>query len=100
MLSDKEVQHIATLARIKLSEREQEKFRKDISSVLDYIDTLKRVETKHVEPLYQVTGLVNATRPDQSRPAFSMDGKLRKLLIGQAPDTQGEYVRVRSVLKK
>jgi aspartyl-tRNA(Asn)/glutamyl-tRNA(Gln) amidotransferase subunit C len=100
MLSDKEIQHIATLARIKLTGAEEEKFKKELSSILEYIETLKKVDTEHVEPLYQTTGLVNAVREDVSRPAFMMDEKLNRLLIGQAPDTQERYVRVKSALKK
>ncbi len=100
MLSDKEIEHIATLARINLTSAEQEKFKKDLSSVLDYIETLKKVNTENVEPLYQTTGLVNALRTDESRPSFVMDDKLNGLLLGQAPDTKGRYVRVKSVLKK
>jgi len=100
MLSDKDVQHIATLARIKLTSQEEEKFKKDLSSILDYIETLKRVDTERVAPLYQITGLENALRPDEPRPSFTMDEKLDRLLIGQAPDVRGHFVKVKPVLRK
>ena len=100
MLSDKEVQHIASLARIKLTSQEEEKFKKELSSILDYIETLKRVDTEQVAPLYQTTGLVNVLRPDESRPSFIMDEKLNELLIGQVPDTKGHFVKVKPVLRK
>lgn len=100
MLTDKDVQHIAGLARIKLLGDEQKKFKKDLSSILDYIETLKRVDTDQIEPLYQTTGLINATRSDEPRGAFTMNSKLQELLIGQAPDKKGRYIKVNAVLKK
>jgi len=100
MLTDKEVKHIAGLARIQLTESEQDKFKKDLSSILGYIDTLKKVDTESVEPLYQVTGLENAVRPDEPRNSFPMNEKLNELLIGQAPMKEEKFVKVKSVLKK
>jgi aspartyl-tRNA(Asn)/glutamyl-tRNA(Gln) amidotransferase subunit C len=100
MLTDKEVQHIANLARIQLTEHEQEKFKKDLSSVLEYIDTLQKVDTKSIEPLYQVTGLENAVRTDEPRNSFPMSERLNELLIGQAPMKEERFLKVKSVLKK
>lgn len=100
MLSDKEIKHIATLARIQLSEQEEEKFKKELSSVLDYVDQLNAVKTDGVEPLYQTTGLKSQMRDDTYRGDFVMDEKLNKLLIGQAPHKEERFIKVKSVLKK
>ena len=100
MLTDEEVKHIASLARIKLEPNDAERFKANLSSILDYIDTLKKVNTDSVEPLYQVTGLINAVRPDESRDAFPISAKLNKLLIGQAPLKKDRFLKVKSVLKK
>ena len=100
MLSDSEIKHIAKLARIELSEAEENKFKKDLSSVLGYIDKLGEVKTDNIEPLYQTTGLVNSFRFDEHQNDFEMDEKLNELLIGQAPDKQGRFVKVKGALKK
>lgn len=100
MLTDKEIEHVAQLARIELSEKEQEKFKKELSSVLDYVNQLNRVNTDGVTPLYQTTGLVNAFRSDESRGAFVMDEKLNERLIGQAPSKEERFIKVKTVLKK
>ena len=100
MLTDAELQHIAKLARIELKDADVKKYKKDLSSILGYVDQLKSVDTDQVEPLYQTTGLINATRPDKSRREFTMNPKLKELLLGQAPDTKGGYIKVKSVLKK
>lgn len=100
MLTDAELTHIAKLARIELDHAHAEKFKKDLSSVLDYIEQLNAVDTSGMEPLYQVTGLENRTRPDEHRGDFVMDKKLTEYLIGQAPAHRERLVRVKGVKAK
>ncbi len=99
MLSDKEFDHIANLARIRVAPEQHEKLKKDISSVLDYIAKLNQADTSSVEPLYQTTGLINATRSDEPRGEFVMNDKLEKLLLDQAPARKERFVKVKSILK-
>lgn len=100
MLTEKDIQHIAQLARIRLTKNEMERFKKELSSVLDYINKLNELDTEKVEPLYQTTGLVNSVRKDEHRGDFSMDENLNQKLIGQAPHRQDRFVKVKSVLRK
>ena len=100
MLTDKEVHHIAKLARIGLTEAEVEKFKKELSSVLGYIDSLKTVDTSSVDPLYQVTGLVNTFRADEPADSSVLDEHSKELLLSQAPMREEDFVKVKSVLKK
>lgn len=98
MLTDTDVQHIADLARIKLGLGDLEKFRKELSAILDYIATLEKIPTDGVEPLYQTTGLVNATRSDEQHGELPTAHR-RKLLVGQAPEQEGDFVKVKGVLR-
>jgi aspartyl-tRNA(Asn)/glutamyl-tRNA(Gln) amidotransferase subunit C len=66
-LTPDQVRHIAKLARLELSEEEVEKFSKELTSILQYVDMLKEVDTTGVEPTAQVTGKVNALREDAVR---------------------------------
>ena len=100
MLTDKEVKHIADLARIKISEKEEQSLKKDLSSILEYIDKLNEVDTTGVEPLYQTTGLVDSFRSDEPRGEFPMTENLNEKLIRQAPHTQDRFIKVKSVLRK
>ncbi len=100
MLSDKELEHVAKLARLELKPEEKEKYRKDLSSILDYINKLNSADTSSVEPLYQTTGLVNAARKDETRNEFPMTDKLNELLIGQAPSRKDRFIKVKSVMNK
>ena len=70
-LTPTQVRHIAKLARLTIRDDEVEKFAKELSAILDYIEKLKEVDTQGVEPMSQITGLENITRLDTiiERPA-------------------------------
>ena len=100
MLTEKEVKHIAGLARIKISEKEEKSLQKDLSSILEYIDKLNEVDTTGVEPLYQTTGLIDSFRSDEPRGEFKMDKNLNEKLVGQAPHKKNRFIKVKSVLER
>ncbi|MFA6410732.1 MAG: Asp-tRNA(Asn)/Glu-tRNA(Gln) amidotransferase subunit GatC [Candidatus Buchananbacteria bacterium] len=93
-LSIKDVEHIAMLARLGLTEAEKEKFAGQLSSILDYFEQLKEVNTDNVEPTAQVTGLENVLRPDVVE---NVDAATMKKLIELAPDQQDNLVKAKSV---
>ncbi len=95
-----DIKHIAKLARIKLTEKEEEKFGKELASILDFTDQLNKADTSKVEPAYQITGLVNSFRSDEHRNDFEMNEDLNGKLIGQAPYRQDRFIKVKSVLRK
>lgn len=97
-LTKKDIEHIARLARIELSEKEKEKYTEELSVILDFVDKLKKLDTTNVEPLQQVTGLVNITRKDKD-PLSVEQSKINKI-ISQAPQTEGNFVKVKAVLDK
>ena len=94
------IKHIASLARIKLTEREEERMKNELTSVLSYIEKLNEINTNGVEPLYQTTGLANSMREDEAFGDFRHGENLNKKLIGQAPEKQDNFVKVKSVLNK
>lgn len=67
-LSPAQVRHIAKLARLSISDAEVEKYSRELSSILDYIEKLKEVKTEGVEPTAQVTGQSNVFRDDVITP--------------------------------
>ena len=92
-----QVEHIAKLARIELTEKEKEKFTKDLSSILDYVEKLNEVDTSKVEPIAQVTGLENVMREDKE--IKSPKSKVKSKLLEQAPSRKGDYVKVPKILE-
>lgn len=92
MLSKEEVQHIAKLARLGLTEEEIGKFQKELSSILDYIEKLKEVDVRQVSPASHAVKLENAMRQDAVKPN---DGGEK--LLNLAPDKKDGFLKVKSV---
>lgn len=59
-----DVKHVAKLANLTISDKEQNKFEKQLSEVLDHVEKLKEIDTDKVAETSQVTGLENVTRED------------------------------------
>jgi aspartyl-tRNA(Asn)/glutamyl-tRNA(Gln) amidotransferase subunit C len=93
MLTAEEVKKVALLARIELSDEEVEKFRKDLSMVLDYVEELKQVDTEGLEIVSQVTGLQNVQREDVAVVADNLDE-----ILANAPETKDRYYKVKAIL--
>ncbi len=100
MLTDIEVERIARLARLELTDSEKTSLKKDLSSILDYVAKLDSADTSGVEPLYQTTGQVNSVRTDEPRNEFPMNDRLLELLVGQAPQRKERFVKVPTILNK
>ncbi len=64
-LSKEDVQKIAHLARLSLSDEEVERFAGQLTDILDYVDVLAELDTSDVTETSQVTGLSNVTRKDE-----------------------------------
>lgn len=95
MLTKNQVQHIAKLARLGLTEAEIEKFTKDLSRILEYVSELQQVDTKDIEPIAHITGLENAMRDDDRKGAIAQSTP--ELLIDQAPQREDGYWKVPAV---
>lgn len=95
-LTKKEIEHIALLARLGLTEEEKEKYTKQLSSILDYVEQLKEVDTEGVEPAAQVTGLENVMRDDAI--AAWPKGEMTEL-VKMAPESEDNLVKTKSVFE-
>ncbi|NLF02453.1 MAG: Asp-tRNA(Asn)/Glu-tRNA(Gln) amidotransferase subunit GatC [Anaerolineales bacterium] len=82
-LSREEVEHIAELARLGLTEEEMELYREQLSVVLEYMEQLHALDTQAIEPTATVLPLRSVMRPDEVRPSLPRDD-----LLGNAPDPQ------------
>ena len=95
MISKEEVQHIAKLARIELTEKEVNQFQKELSSILDYFEVLKKVNVSKVEPMVHSVLLENVARKDQV--TEQNDEVLRKL-VEAAPQRKDRFFKIKSIL--
>ena len=94
-ITEKEVEHIAELARIKLTEKEKDKMTKELGAILGYIDKLKEVNTEGVEPIAHITGLTDVFRSDDN-PKEPASENIKRLME-QAPDKKDNFVKVKEV---
>jgi len=97
MISKEQIEHIAKLARIELTEKEEEKFANDLSSILDYIDKLNKVDTENIKPIQQITGLESVVRKDEVKNPSTSLGASK--ILDQAPNKQGNYFKVPKILE-
>jgi len=72
-ISKQEVEKVAKLARLELTEGEQAAFAKQLSQILTHVETLKRYDTTGVEPTATVLGQANVFRPDDVRTSLSVE---------------------------
>ena len=83
MITIKDVEHVAKLARLELTEEEKEKFTKQLGDVLKHVDAMNEVDTSNVEPMSHAIDFVNVMRDDevyyeQTKTDFSEFRKLIK----------------------
>ncbi len=93
-LSTAEVQHVAELAKLQLTDDEITLFAAQLSAVLDYAAALQAVDTSHVPPTATVLPLRSVMRADEPQPSLPIDEAL-----ANAPEAGDGFFRVHAVLE-
>jgi aspartyl-tRNA(Asn)/glutamyl-tRNA(Gln) amidotransferase subunit C len=92
-LTRTDVEHVAALARLGLNEEEMERMREQLSSILEHIAVLDRLDTDAISPTAQVNVLRNVLREDEVRPSLD-----RAQVLRNAPRERDGFLEVRSVM--
>lgn len=71
MISKKEVEHVALLARLELTDAEKEVYTEQLNAILEYVGKLNELDTENVEPMAHVLPLTNVFREDKVFPGLS-----------------------------
>jgi len=95
MISKEEVKHIAKLARLGLTEKEIEQLQKELSSILDYFEKLKKVDVSKIDPTTHSILVENVMREDRESLKFKVQSSK---LLDLAPETKDGYLKVKSIL--
>jgi aspartyl-tRNA synthetase len=93
-ISISRVRHIAKLARLKMSESEADTFQNDLNSILDYVETLRQIDTQNVRPMSHVLKLSNVWREDKPGTPRRSDA-----LLSNAPQREGDYFKVPKIIE-
>ena len=75
-LSKKDVEHVAWLAHIELSDQEKTLFTEQFNEILEYFKKIDEIDTERVEPTYHVLDLSNVSRKDETAPSLSTEQAL------------------------
>ena len=89
MITIKDVEHVAKLARLELTEEEKEKFTKQLGDVLKHVDAMNEVDTSSVEPMAHAIDFVNVMREDVPNQEIS-----KEALMSNAPDEENGFFKV------
>lgn len=93
-ISREDVQHLAQLSSLQLSDSETDDLGRDIDNILKYVEQLGELDTSGVEPTYQVTDLENVWRDDSV-----VESKVsREQLLSLSPESLNSHVKVPKVL--
>jgi len=98
LLSSDEINHVAKLARIKLTSQEKTDFSRQISDLLSYMDRLNQVDTAGVPPTFQIT--TDPLSPKDLRIDSPQKSLSQKEALATAPKTQNNYLLSSQTIKK
>lgn len=89
----KDVEYVAGLAKLELSEKEKAKFQKELDDIIKYIDQLKEVNTEGIPPTSHVISVENVLREDEVLKSLSQVEAL-----ANAPEKEDGYFKVPKVI--
>ncbi len=92
-IDEKEVRHIAHLARLELTDDEVAAFRRQLEDILDYVEKLNEANTEDVEPTAHVLPIRNVFRDDEPAPPMSVDA-----VLANAPAKAPPFFKVPKIL--
>lgn len=92
-LTDEQVEYVAMLARLGLSDEERARLREQLSSILGHIDRLRELDTSAIPPTAQVIPLDPVLRDDIARPSLTLEQ-----VLANAPRSENGFIRVNAIL--
>jgi len=93
-ISKKDVEHVAWLARLGLTEEEKETFKEQLSRILEYAETINKLPTEGVEPMTHAIPMKNIFREDEAKPF-----KNPKLIVENAPEQVEGMFKVPKIIE-
>ena len=91
----RDVEHVARLSRLALTDQEKDRMRRELDGILSYIDKLRALDTANVPPTSHAVPMTNVMREDEPRPSLSQDE-----MLANAPERSGEFFRVPKIIEE
>ena len=92
-ISREDVEHIAKLARLQLTEEEVKRFQIELGKIIEYFDQLKKLDTENVPPMTHAVPIENVLREDQVKESLPHEEALQN-----APEKKESYFQVPKVV--
>lgn len=89
-----DIEKVARLARLELSEQERKTFGKQLEQILDYMEQLNRLDTTGVEPTSHAIPMVNVFREDEVKPSFP-----KEKILEISPDQENGHFKVPRIIE-
>ena len=93
-ITSDEIKHLALLCRISMSDDEVDLMREQMADILDNVSVLNRVDASGAEPTGHSVDLTSVMREDEARGSLPTEDAL-----ANAPERDGDFIRVRAVLE-
>jgi len=94
MITQQEVEHVGSLARIEISDEKQAKYAENLSEIIDYVAELESAPTEKIEIINQISGLENVARLDEIKTSLP----ITKVLMN-APQKEGNFIKVKKIFE-
>ena len=94
-INDEMIDKLADLAKLEFEKEDREEIKKDLGNILDFVETLQKVDTDGIEPLIYMNDDVNVMRSDEEKTIITKEEALKN-----APHKDSDYFKVPHVLKK
>lgn len=93
-ITKEQVEHVAKLARLAITEQEKAIFSEQLSSILTYVEQLNELDTTKVEPTSHVISMQNVSREDRVKASLP-----REEALAGAPEASEEFFRVPKIIE-
>jgi aspartyl-tRNA(Asn)/glutamyl-tRNA(Gln) amidotransferase subunit C len=92
-LSEKDVQYVAKLARLEVTDQEVAKYTQQMANILEYVEQLNKLDTSNVEPLTHPLDVKNVFRKDELKPSLT-----QQEVLSNAPEPQSGPFKVPKIM--
>ncbi|AVX21740.1 MAG: Asp-tRNA(Asn)/Glu-tRNA(Gln) amidotransferase subunit GatC [Bacillota bacterium] len=93
MITKQDVEHVAMLARLELTEEEKEMFTQQLNAILEYADQLKQLDTSEIPPTAHAIPMQNVFRDDEVKPGLSNEEA-----VAAAPEAEDGFFKVPKIV--
>lgn len=92
-LSEKDVQYVAKLARLEVTDQETAKYTQQLANILQYVEQLNKLDTSNVEPLTHPLDVKNVFRKDELKPSLTQTE-----VLSNGPEVQSGHFKVPKIM--